>query len=93
MNIYSIRIKSLKVFDFPFPAQDDGKAMSIVSASMKGVEPERLKKIDIENLSLFRLSAFDSKEGIKAVKPRLVSDLKDIPGLFDFFKSVVVPEE
>lgn len=87
MKIYSLKCKSLKVYNIPFTAPDDGAAISLIADVVKkGKDASVLT--NIEDLSLFSLGAFDSKEGISKARPKLVTDLAAIPGLAALVKEV-----
>lgn len=88
MKLYSIKCKSLKIYNTPFPATDDGQAVNLVRNVVRQGNENQLVT-DIEDLSLFSVGVFDSKEGIKCTRPKLVTDLAAIPGIFDLVKEVV----
>lgn len=88
MKLYSIKVKSLKVYNTPFPALDDGAAVAVVRDAVKKGQEEGLIA-NIQDLSLFSLGAFDSKDGIKNARPKQVIDLVNIPGILDLVKEVV----
>lgn len=85
MKLYSIKCKSLKIYNTPFPAIDDGAAVSLVRNVVRKGQEENLIA-NIEDLSLFTVGVFDSKEGIKNTRPKIVTDLVKIPGIFDLVK-------
>lgn len=85
MKLYSIKCKSLKIYNIPFPAVDDGAAVSLVRDVVRKGQEENLIA-NIEDLSLFTVGVFDSKEGIKNTRPKIVTDLVSIPGIFDLVK-------
>lgn len=85
MKLYSIKCKSLKIYNTPFPAIDDGAAVSLVRNVVRKGQEENLIA-NIEDLSLFTVGVFDSKEGIKNTRPKIVTDLAKIPGIFDLVK-------
>lgn len=88
MNLYSIKIKSLKVYKPSFVAADDSQAVAGVCEAIKrGMIDGQV--LELNDLSLFRMAAFDGKKGITDAKPKLVTDLAAIPGIFDFVKEVV----
>lgn len=88
MNLYSIKINSLKVYKPSFVAADDNQAIAGVCEAVKrGMIDGQV--LEIEDLSLFRMAAFDSKKGVYNAKPKLISDLVSIPGICDFMKEVV----
>lgn len=89
MNIYSLKVKSLKSYKRPFPAEDDGVAIESIRATLREADPEIVKSVVIEDLELFCLSCFDSKNGITKARPKKVVDLVDIPGLVDIVKEVL----
>lgn len=88
MKLYSIKCKSLKIYNLPFPATDDGQAVNLVRNAVRQGNEKQLVT-DIQDLSLFSVGVFDSKEGIKNTRPKLVTDLAAIPGIFDLVKEVV----
>ena len=88
MKLYSIKCKSLKIYNTPFPATDDGQAVNLVRNVVRQGNEKQLVT-DIQDLSLFSVGVFDSKEGIKNTRPKLVTDLAAIPGIFDLVKEVV----
>lgn len=85
MKLYSIKCKSLKIYNTPFPAIDDGAAVSLVRNVVRKGQEENLIA-NIADLSLFTVGVFDSKEGIKNTRPKIVTDLAKIPGIFDLVK-------
>lgn len=87
MKLYSLKCKSLKVYNTPFPAIDDGAAITLIRDSIKKGSEEGLI-INAEDLSLFSLGAFDSKEGIKNAKPKKITDVIEIPGIADILSNV-----
>lgn len=87
MKLYSIKVKSLKVYNTPFPALDDGAAVAVVRDAIKKGQEDGLIA-NIQDLSLFCLGAFDSKDGIKNARPKQIIDLVNIPGLLDLVKEV-----
>ena len=89
MNIYSLKCKSLKCYQRPFPATDDGNAMVGIRETLRLADPEDVKCLDIKDLELFCLSCFDSKNGITKARPKKVIDLVDIPGLVDVVQEVL----
>ena len=88
MNIYSLKCKSLKCYQRPFPASDDGNAMAGIRETIRLADPEDVKLIDVNDLELFCLSCFDSKNGITKARPKKIIDLVDIPGLLDVIQEV-----
>lgn len=87
MKIYSLKVKSLKIYNIPFVASDDGHALQIVKTSVeKGCNDGQ--SINIEDLSLFQVGEFDSKEAIKHSRPKQIIDLIKIPGLAELVKKV-----
>lgn len=87
MNLYSIKIKSLKVYKPSFVAADDESAIAGVCEAIKrGMIDGQV--LELNDLSLFRMAAFDGKDGIKNARPKLVTDLAAIPGITDFLKEV-----
>lgn len=93
MNIYSIKVKSLKCYQRPFPAHDDGNAIASVRETLRLATPGDLERIKIDDLELFCLSCFDSKNGITKARPKKIIDLVDIPGLVDVVKEVLTNVE
>lgn len=87
MKLYSLKCKSLKVYNTPFPAMDDGAAITLIRDSIKTGSDHGLV-INAEDLELFTLGAFDSKEGIKNAKPKRVTDVVAIPGVMEILTSV-----
>lgn len=88
MKLYSLKCKSLKIYNIPFVAPDDGAAVSLVANAIKKGADDSLVT-NIEDLSLFCLGVFDSKEGVKHSRPKLITDLSMIPGLIDLCRGVV----
>lgn len=88
MNIYSLKCKSLKVYNIPFTAPDDGAAISLVANAVKQGHDASII-MNLEDLSLFSLGVFDSKEGLTKARPKLVTDLIAIPGLVNLVKEVI----
>lgn len=87
MNLYSIKIKSLKIYKPSFVAADDQTAIAGVCEAIKrGLIDGNV--LEINDLSLFRMAAFDLKNGITSAKPKLVTELGGIPGIYDFLKEV-----
>lgn len=87
MKLYSLKCKSLQIYNTPFPAIDDGAAVSLVRDSIKRGSDAGLI-INAEDLVLFSLGAFDSKEGIQSAKPKKIVDLVAVPGLMDIVNQV-----
>lgn len=87
MKLYSLKCKSLKVYNTPFPAVDDGAAITLIRDTIKQGSDHGLV-INAEDLELFTLGAFDSKEGIKNAKPKKITDVIGIPGVVDILSSV-----
>ena len=88
MKLYSLKCKSLKVYNIPFTAPDDGAAISLVANAVKQGQDASIV-MNLEDLSLFSLCVFDSKEGVSKARPKLVTDLIAIPGLANLAKEVL----
>lgn len=88
MKLYSLKCKSLKIYNIPFTAPDDGAAISLVSNAVKQGQDASIV-MNLEDLSLFSLGVFDSKEGVSKTRPKLVTDLIAIPGLASLAKEVL----
>ena len=87
MKLYSLKCKSLKIYNIPFTAPDDGAAISLVANAVKQGQDASIV-MNLEDLSLFTLGVFDSKEGVSKTRPKLVTDLISIPGLANLAKEV-----
>lgn len=88
MKLYSLKVKSLKIYNTPFPAIDDGAAVSVVREAVKRGQESGLIA-NIEDLTLFQVGEFDSKEGIKKPRPKEVIDLVKIPGIIQLAKEAI----
>ena len=88
MKLYSLKCKSLKIYNTPFVCSDDGHAVSIVREAVRQGNDSGLVS-NIEDLSLFCLGEFDSKEGLQRVRPKQVIDLVSIPGILNLVKEAV----
>ena len=87
MKLYSLKCKSLKVYNPPFVAADDGAAVTLIRESIRKGSDAGLV-INAEDLELFYLGAFDSKEGIKNPRPKKITDIISIPGILEAIQSV-----
>ena len=89
MKLYSIKIKSLKAYKAPFNAPSDQAAvLGVCEAFKEGLINGKV--LDINDLSIFLVGSFDDKSGnIQKTKPKLVTDLADVPGIQSFLKGVV----
>ena len=92
MKLYSLKCKSLKLYNVPFTAADDGAAVAGICASVQQCKDAPIVQqiiADIDDFSLFTLGEFDSKNGVKNARPKLVTELASVSMLSKIVKEVV----
>lgn len=88
MTIYALKFKSLKMYKNCFNAPDDQQAvMGVCEAVKQGLIDGKV--LEIEDLSLFKIGFLDCKQGLVKNKPKLVTELSDIPGIHEFLKGAL----
>lgn len=93
MKVYCMKIKSLKVLTKPFVLDDDGQAIASIRETIRTAPADEVKKIVLEDLELFSIGMFDSKNGLTNCRPKKIIDLVDIPQLLDIFKEAISKDE
>ena len=91
MKLYSLKCKSLKIYNVPFTAADYGSAVAGICASLQQCSDAPIVKqivADLEDFSLFTLGEFDSKDGVKHTRPKLVTELASVSALQSLVKEV-----
>lgn len=82
---FSLRSKSLQIYNRPFEAPSPEEAMNLIrNVAAQGQDPGFL--VNAEDLELVCLGNFDAKKGFDKMKPFLVSDLTKIPMFSELVK-------
>ena len=88
IKMFCLRVKSTASpqlrgrFNVPFYAQSDEDAIAYIVNALKKAKDEAVD-IDVSLFSLYSVGVFDFLKGIIKNKPKLITDIDQIPAILD----------